>query len=259
MKIRLLLFSLLFALTSATAAVAQERGRFGAFLEAADRLDRLAAAASARNGPPPRATDPEVATLLRVINDTPSSSFQGLGPDDQEELQAVANRGLGITLLYTQWPEAGDTGAGARDGATTRNFVRYQQELAPLWAFVIESVGELVRVRTEQARLRASEGLTEAQRGGLTRMRNGSLEFIEGFLNVLAIPGLDPGRRQAMLDAFARRAGQFAGILTLSQRRRMGLMIRMRRPADAGPQASAALDRAERAFSSSACTGLCAL
>lgn len=259
MKVPLLLVSLLFALTGATDAVAQERGRFGAFFEAADRLDRLTAAASARNDPPPRATDPEVAALLRVINDTPLSSFQGLGPDDQDELQAVANRGLGITLVYAEWREAGDTGAGARDGATTRNFVRYQQELAPLWAFLIETAGELVRVRTEQARSRASDGLTETQRGGLTRMRTGTLQFIEGFLDLWAIRGVDPGRRQLMLDAFARRADRFAGLLTLSQRRRMALMIRMKKPADAGPQARAALDRAEQAFSSSACTGLCAL
>jgi hypothetical protein len=246
---------LFFALFAAAPALAQHDPRLNPFYGAADRLDRLIAVAAAQGGPPPLSREPEVAALLRDITATPAGTLPAFGPDDIPEATAVVSRILGILSVYLDWGIPAASVEPERSRRQFRNTVDYQAELTPLFVSTVDGAGEMMRAVTAMP---AQSAMNDGQRAGLERMRTGVIDISSGLLGMIAMTELTPERRLALAEAMARNADRLSGILTISQRRQVGLAFQMLARTPLAPQTRAAVERARLSFAGNACTGLCA-
>ena len=232
-----------------------ERPGFEAYLAAADSFDRLAAAAAAK-GAPPRATDPEVASLIRALSD-PNAVFEDrkFAPEDLTQLASIMNRALGIAALYAEF----GAGPGASDAdiarVSDRNLVTYQNEAVPLIAFVLDATSAIAQAFNDNF---DPSTFTAEQRSGALQMRQGMSQMAPGFVMMASAPGVTPENRLVFATTLSRNAPIIAGMLTLSQRKGLINHVRAAR-SGAGPQAQREYDVILAALAATRCEGLCAL
>lgn len=233
-------------------AIAQDNQQFADFFAAADQLDRLAGAAASA-GAPPRISDPQVAALFARLTDAPHVFNHPYGMEDVRQIGPVLNRTLGFFVLYMDWGAANGLSGPARTSLENRNAVLYQDEMVPVVGFAFDAGAVLLRT--------VSASMTRAPAGsgaGLAQSREGVTQMVGGLLGMMVLRGVTPDHRLAYAQILARNSDDLAGALTLSQRRAMAVHLDIVRQ-QVGPRARAALERALGAFSSSSCTGLCAM
>jgi hypothetical protein len=246
----------LLALGSPLAANAQLEG-LTRWSQTADRFERLAIAATAR-GAPPRASDPEVAAVLRSLTDR-EATFGG-GPLNQEELllaSQMIQRLPGLANHYTEFAVQ-NLSAQARARQTDRNIITYQQELVPMFTFMIDSMGVMVTSVDHMAGQADAAEFSEQQIGGMRQVRNGVTQAASGMILIAAAEGMTPEHRLALVTALERNAATFAAALTPSQRSSV-VATAQRARAQLGPQAREMLDRSIGLLSIRTCTRICAM
>jgi hypothetical protein len=242
------------ALVIAAPATAERPG-FQAYFAAADSFDRLAAAAAAK-GAPPRASDPEVASLIRALSD-PGATYEDrkFTTEDLVQLTSIMNRAMGIAALYAEF----GAGPAASDAeirrVSDRNLLTYQNEATPLIAFVLDATSAITQAVNDNL---DSTTFASEQRAGALQMRQGMNKMADGFLMMASAPGLTPENRLLLATALSRNASNIADMLTLSQRKALINQVRAAR-SSSGPQAQREYDLFLTALAVTTCEGLCAL
>lgn len=139
-----------------------------------------------------------------------------------------------------------------------RNTVVFQEELSVLQPFLFRCMAWLLPSVSEVAASVAPQDWTAEGREGMRMIRRGVVMMYTAPIPVLAAETLGDGYKRAILDSLVEHADVYAAASRLVDRKQVVDDLRRQRgrvPADY----VAGIDRLIAAFSSTACTGLCAI
>lgn len=138
------------------------------------------------------------------------------------------------------------------------NFVAYQDEIFPLYAFVLRCSGRQVPLLTRFAQGLKPEEFTEVRRAGLNQARSGMQQTLTGILVEMGDSKIRIENKRTALAALGDTAALFASAMKPDARSQIKAAA-----SNAGANAAAelrpGLDKVASAMSTADCTGLCAL
>jgi hypothetical protein len=215
----------LFALVLSTVAAALDPGKIATVNKASESFLALAKD-SASTGRPPRQSDPAVKVLLDAVLDT--SEIQSGPPQPMAALQDLNTWNFAIVRVGLVYILAG---TGIADIAKLQNTPKTAQQID---RNAIEFAPELGRYLDAQLRIEAAildtvsafvSSASTAQlehpdlKSGLTKIRAGATQTINGVLTTMPIEGLSDAWRRDRLPALAAIAPIAAGFLLADQAR----------------------------------------
>lgn len=153
---------------------------------------------------------------------------------------------------------SGDNELPAVRAMLDRNTVEFQDELSVLQPFLFRCMAWLLPSVNEFAASLAPQDWTPERRDGLRMSRRGVVMLYTAPMPILAAESLRDGYKRSILDSLVEHADVYASASSLVDRKLVVAVLRTQRgrvPADY----VAGIDRLIAAFSSTACSGLCAI
>lgn len=255
----------------APAAAAVDEQALQAQQAASERLIALVSEADQaegdRAGRLARLRTAEFASLVRVVSD--KERLLGSEPVPLADLGRafeICGRAQSVmtAMLFFDGDGPGNANAVSDYGNPAvialfdRNTVEFQDELSTLQPFQFSCVAWLLPAMGEFAENLAPQDWTPARRDGLRKARTGMVILYSGAIPVLAAESLGDGYKRAILDSLVEHADVFAVASRLVDRQQIVDDLRTQR--GKVPAAYVAgIDRLIAAFSTTACTGLCAI
>ena len=235
-----------------------------AYFRASQEFEALFAQA-AKDGRVPRLADRNVADLIRTLSDSKryldATTYE---VNDLPLLRDVCEKATAVVMPYVLFglentidrtfePTHMTGQVAERIG---RNMVRFQDELQHLQPFVIRCQAKQIPLLGDFFLALPPAQLTDVQRRGLQMARQGAFATYRGFLRSADNPALTERYRDAVLDAIAKTAPQYASFLPLPARGQLADMAASMRPLVEG-RLRGHIEQILRAMKETRCEGLC--
>lgn len=255
----------------APAAAAVDEQAFEAQQAASARLVALVRDADQADGDQAvrlaRLRTAEFASLIQVVSD--EERLLGSEPVPLADLGRAfdtcgAVQGVMAVMLFFDADRPGkpDPGRALRDPAVMalldRNTITFQDELSMLQPFQFRCLAWLLPTLSDFVANQAPQEWTAVRREGLTKVRTGVVVMYTGAIPIVAADSLGHGYKRAVMDALVQHADVYVAVSSLADRTQIIAVLRTQR--GKVPAAYVAdIDRLIAAFSSTVCTGLCAI
>lgn len=211
--IKRLALATVFIVASLAGAHALDAQRVAAIKQASEELAALAKG-SVTSGQPPRASDPKVASLLKLITDTSELERDNTVPFAQIPLLTTWN--TAVLTAFRVYIGAGTEGMAPQQVAVhgDRNIVTFMPEtgglvdaMLRLQAAIIDTAQSFIASATPQQLDNPNV------KSGLGMIRTGAGQTLRGFTIVLTLDGLTDTWREARLPALLALAPRSAKVV----------------------------------------------